>query len=196
MRYSPEQKARTHAQIVETAAREFRDKGLHGIGIADLMSRLGLTHGGFYAHFRDRDALVAEASSAAAAESFRRLIEAAEEAPAGGEVHAMIDFYLSRAHRDDPGHGCLLPALAADISRQHDSVRSAFTGSLKENLEKLSRYMPAKDDRAGFAQALTMISAMAGGLLIARAIDDPESSGFLLDSLRKQLRELYRSWCV
>jgi len=196
MRYSSEQKAETHKQIVSTAAREFRSKGLQGIGIVDLMSQVGLTHGGFYAHFKDRDALVAEASICAATEGFSRLIAVAEAAPPGDEVSAMLDFYLSAEHRDEHGYGCLLPALAADIARQPESVRSAFTELLKENLDKFSLYMPAGDTRTRFNQAMMLISGMAGGILIARAMNDPKLSKLLLDSVRTQLLGLYKSWSI
>lgn len=194
MRYSPEQKAETHKLIVDAAAREFRSKGLQGIGIADLMSQVGLTHGGFYAHFKDRDALVAEAATCAAAESFGRLNEAAGSAPQGKEVEAMLDMYLSPEHRDDPGFGCLLPALAADIARQSDAVKSSFTDSLKENMSNFSIYMPARSNKEKLNQAFTLISGMAGAVLIARAIDDAKLSKVLLDSVRTQLLGLYRSW--
>lgn len=194
MRHSTERKAETHKQIVDAAAREFRGKGLQGIGIADLMSQVGLTHGGFYAHFKDRDALVAEAAICAAMASFGRLKDAAEAAPDGEEVKAMLDSYLNTEHRDDYGDGCLLPALAADIARQSDSVRSAFTESLKQNMKGIAKYMPAKDSKTKMSQAMMLISGMAGGVLIARAVNDPKLSGMMLDSARAQLLGLYRSW--
>ncbi len=196
MRYSPEQKAETHKQIVDAAAREFRSKGLQGIGIADLMSQVGLTHGGFYAHFKDRDALVMEASTCAAAERFGRLIEAAESASQGKEVAAMLDFYLSPEHRDDFGFGCLLPALAADIARQSETVKGAFTDSLKQNMNRIASYMPAHDAKSKLKQAMMIISGMAGAVLIARAIEDRKLSDMLLVSVRNQLMETYRSWGV
>lgn len=196
MRYSPEQKAETHKQIVSTAAREFRSKGLQGIGIADLMSQVGLTHGGFYAHFPDRDALVEEAAICAATQSFNRLMEAAEAAPPGKEVDAMLGLYLSPEHRDDHGYGCILPALAADIAKQSDSVRGVFTESLKANMDRMSRYMPARDNKTKMKQAMMLLSGMAGGVLIARAINDPDIVKMLLDSVRTQLMNLYKSWSV
>lgn len=196
MRYSPEQKAETHRQIVEAAAQEFRSKGLQGIGIADLMSQVGLTHGGFYAHFKDRDALVEEAAVCAATQSFGRLLEAAGSARQGKEVEAILNYYLSPEHRDDYGFGCLLPALAADIARQPDSVRSVFTESLTVNVDKFALYMPATDHKTKLAQAMMLVSGMAGGVLIARAINDPKLSKMLLDSVRSQLLNLYGSWRV
>lgn len=190
MRYPPHQKAETHKQIVEVAAREFRAHGLQGIGIADLMGQAGLTQGGFYAHFKDRDALVAEATQSAAEQSLCRLIEAAASAP-GREVEAMLNFYLSPEHRDDPGRGCLLPALASELSRQAPVVRGTFTQSLKFNMEKVARYMPAKDLKTRRAQAMAFMSGMAGAVLLARAIDDKKLSSGLLESVRAQLLSTY-----
>lgn len=195
MRYPAEQKAQTHQQIVELAAREFRGKGLQGIGIANLMAQVGLTHGGFYAHFKDRDALVEEAVVCAAEESFRRLIAVAQEASPGQEVAAMLDDYLSPTHRDEPGQGCVLPALAAEIAGQADSVRKAFTRSLKANVGKMARYMPGKDERTRSTQAMALISGMAGGVLVARAVSDPKLSALLLESVRTQLLNLHDTWC-
>ena len=177
-----------------TAARAFRNGGLQGIGIADLMSQVGLTHGGFYAHFKDRDALVAEASVHAAVESFCKLAEAAKSARPGHEVEAMLDFYLSPAHRDNPGSGCLLPALGADLSRQSKPVRRAFTNSLKENMGKVARYMPGSNANIRLARAMMLVSSMAGGILLARATNDPVLSDLLLASVRTQLLRLLESW--
>lgn len=190
MRYPQNQKAETHKQIVDAAAREFRARGVDGIGITDLMAEAGLTRGGFYAHFKDRDALVTEAIQLAAEQSFRRLIEAAESTP-GREVDAMLDFYLSPEHRDDFGRGCVLPAIAAEMSRQAPPVRSAFTNSLKFNMSKLIRFMPARDNKTKQAQAMAFISGMAGAILLARAIDDPKLSRGLLESVRAQLLAAY-----
>jgi TetR/AcrR family transcriptional repressor of nem operon len=196
MRYTSEQKAETHKQIVDAAAREFRSKGLKGIGIADLISQVGLTHGGFYAHFKDRDALVMEAAICAAAQNFGCLIEAAKSAPHGKEVEAMLDFYLSPEHRDNFGFGYLLPALAADIARQSESVKGAFTDSLKQNMTRIANYMPARDAKNKLKQAMMIVSGMAGSVQIAHAIENPKLSDLMLDSVRNQLVELYRSWGI
>lgn len=190
MRYPPDQKAETHRQIVNVAAREFRTRGLSGIGIANLMAEVGLTQGGFYAHFKDRDTLVAEATHIAAEQSFCQLVAAAESSP-GHEVEAMLNFYLSPEHRDNPGQGCLLPALASELSRQAPVVRRAFTDSLKSNMERIARFMPARGNKAKEAQAMAFISTLAGAVLLARAIDDPELCHSVLKSVRIQLLATY-----
>lgn len=194
MRYPAGQKQETHKHIVAVAAREFRARGLQGIGISDLMAQAGLTQGGFYAHFKNRDALVAEATQAAAEQSLRKLEDAAASAP-GREVEAMLDFYLSLGHRDDPGHGCLLPTLSTELSRQNSEVRHAFTESLKANMLRVSRFMPGKSSEQKGEQAIAFISSMAGGLMIARTINDPNLSEAMLKALKKQLRDTYAPIC-
>src|ERR687886_1740318 len=104
MRYSKEHKAETHARIVRKASVRLREKGAHGIGVADLMKEAGLTHGGFYAHFDSREALVIEAFAYAmdrSMEHWRKLIgEAAPEK----RLALIAESYLSTLHRDNPGH--------------------------------------------------------------------------------------------
>ena len=165
---------------METAAKEFRSKGLQGIGIADLMSRLGLTHGGFYAHFKDRDALVQEAAECALHENLATLLSAAESAAESGgkagEVEAMLDYYLQPAHRDNPARGCILAALTAEVARQPKGVRKAFTGLLKSNTSRLAQHMPGRTEALKLQHAMFLLSGMVGALAISRAISDPEFS--------------------
>lgn len=191
MRYPAEHKELVHSRIVGVASQEFRRKGLNGVGIVDLMAQAGLTHGTFYTHFKDRDALVSEATARAAAESFGRLVEAAQSAQKGREIEAMVEFYLSRQHRDDVDCGCLLPALAADLSRQSEAVRSDFTDSLKSNLSKLAQYMPGNDPRKKVAQAMSLMASLVGGVLMARAVNDEAMSDLMLDAMRSHLLSQY-----
>ena len=117
MRYSKEHKQETHARIVKRASVKLREHGAHGIGVADLMKEAGLTHGGFYAHFASREALVIEAFAYAMDRSTARWRRKAEETPADQRFATIIDSYLTPLHRDDPGNGCAVPALAAEIAR-------------------------------------------------------------------------------
>src|SRR5271155_5546023 len=109
MRYSREHKFQTHTRIVKKASVKLREKGAHGIGVADLMKDAGLTHGGFYAHFDSREALVIEAFSHAMDRATERWRKAAETMPHEKRLAAVVDIYLSPGHRDDPGHGCAVP---------------------------------------------------------------------------------------
>src|SRR3982751_1037740 len=114
MKVSREQAARNRERIVEAAAQRFRERGFEGIGVADLMKEAGLTHGGFYGHFSSKDDLIAEASSRALAGSLASFGKVVEQAPAD-PLPAIAGAYLTKAHRDKPGEGCLLAALGSDV---------------------------------------------------------------------------------
>src|ERR1700759_3165092 len=106
MRYSKEHKQETHARIVRKASVRLREKGAHGIGVADLMKEAGLTHGGFYAHFDSREALVIEAFAYAMDRSMERWKKRFEQIPHDKRLSMIVDTSLTPLHRDDPGHGC------------------------------------------------------------------------------------------
>src|ERR1700754_1226586 len=111
MRYSKEHKQETHDRIVRKASVRLREKGAHGVGVADLMKEAGLTHGGFYAHFDSREALVIEAFGYAMDRSTERWRKLAEQTPLEKRLETIVNSYLTATHRDDPGHGCAVPAL-------------------------------------------------------------------------------------
>src|SRR5579864_1433766 len=123
MRYSREHKAQTHARIVRRASVKLREKGAHGIGVADLMKDAGLTHGGFYAHFASREALVIEAFTHAMDRSTERWRKLAEQVPPEKRLARVVNSYLTTIHRDDPGSGCAIPALGAEIARESARTR-------------------------------------------------------------------------
>src|SRR5262245_24173562 len=117
MRYSSGHKQETRERIVRTAARHFRHRGGQGVAIADLMSKLKLTHGGFYKHFASKEQLLVEAITKAFDESESRFSEAVARARPGMELRTLIENYLSLEHCADPGEGCPMAALASEIGR-------------------------------------------------------------------------------
>src|SRR3977135_3130478 len=134
MRYSKEHKLETHARIVKKASVRLREKGAHGIGVADLMKEAGLTHGGFYAHFDSREALVIEAFAYAMDRSTDRWRKLAEQTPPDKRRAPIVDSYLTPVHRDDPGHGCAIPALSAEIARESPKTRKAFADKMYQRI--------------------------------------------------------------
>jgi TetR/AcrR family transcriptional repressor of nem operon len=184
VRYPQGHKEKTREQIVSAAARAFREEGVAGVSVPELMGRAGLTHGGFYAHFRNKDQLVAEACRTALRESSARLIETARQAPREERLAAFIRAYASRTHRDDPGTGCVLPALAAELGR-HDApeVRAAFTESFNESIATLARALP-EDGTDRTDRALALMSGLAGAVMLSRAVDDPGLSDRILQAAR------------
>jgi len=154
MRYSKEHKQETHARIVKRASVKLREHGAHGIGVADLMKEAGLTHGGFYAHFASREALVIEAFAYAMDRSTARWRRKAEETPADQRFATIIDSYLTPLHRDDPGNGCAVPALAAEIARESAKTRKAFAAKLADMIEMLAEQIPGRSRKAAREQAV------------------------------------------
>jgi TetR/AcrR family transcriptional repressor of nem operon len=167
------------------AARAFRERGVEPVAIADVMRAAGLTHGGFYAHFRSKDALVAEATARGLADSRRAFLAEAAAANPGAPLREVIRRYLSRAHRDDRATGCALPALAAEIAREPTEVRRAFTASLEEFVAQLTEYVPGTSAEARRDAALVLAAGMAGAVALARAVEDPTMSDRLLLAARR-----------
>ena len=168
MRYSKEHKLETHARIVKKASVRLREKGAHGIGVADLMKDAGLTHGGFYAHFDSREALVIEAFAYAMDRSTERWRKLAEETPPEKRLAIIVDSYLTQIHRDDPGHGCAMPTLGAEIARESPKTRKAFAAKLDQMIDMLADQIPDVPRKAARKQAMAAIATMMGTLVLAR----------------------------
>jgi TetR/AcrR family transcriptional repressor of nem operon len=183
-RYPSGHKEKTREQIVSAAARAFREQGVEGVSVGEVMGRAGLTHGGFYAHFRNKDQLVAEACGCALEQSTARLIDTARKAPPQERLAAFIGAYASPAHRDDPGAGCLMPALAAEVSRHSPEVRAAFTASFQQGIAMLARQLPELKGADRTDRALALMSGLAGAVMLARAVDDPALSDRILQASR------------
>ncbi len=168
MRYSREHKQETHDRIVKKASVRLREKGAHGIGVADLMKEAGLTHGGFYAHFDSREALVIEAFGYAMDRSMEHWRKLTSEVAPDKRLAMVADSYLSTLHRDNPGHGCSVPSLGAEIARESPKTRKAFAGKLDEMIEMMADFIPEVPRKAARKQAIATLASMAGTLLLAR----------------------------
>lgn len=185
MRYSKDHKADTHARIVKTASVRLREKGPAGIGVAELMKESGLTHGGFYAHFDSRDALIDEAFAHAMEGIARRWRRRADSAPEGKELDAIVSSYLTVQHRDDVGNGCLLPALGAEIARADSKTRKAFTACLEDMVDVVAGEIADMSPKAARQRAMSIVAVMMGSLLLSRATGNSELSSDLLEAGRQ-----------
>jgi len=187
MGHSKASKANTHARLVEAAAARFKERGVDGISLADLMKDLDLTHGGFYKHFASRDELVKEALELALAESghaMRERLMRGEEADLAG----FVDFYLGEAHRDSRADGCAVAALAGDAARKGTDVQAQFREQIERNLELLSEVIEAgseTDDARG--RAVVVLSELYGALTMARAVGDSPLSREILETVRERI---------
>src|SRR3979411_2408845 len=154
MRYSKEHKQETHARIVKKASIRLREKGAHGIGVADLMKEAGLTHGGFYAHFDSREALLIEAFAFAMDRSMEHWRKTAAQTLPEKRLSTIVDSYLTTVHRDDPGHGCAVPTLGAEIARESPKTRKAFAAKLEQMIDMLAAQIPELTRKAARKQAI------------------------------------------
>jgi TetR/AcrR family transcriptional regulator, transcriptional repressor for nem operon len=185
MRYSREHKQETHARIVRKASVRLREKGAHGVGVADLMKEAGLTHGGFYAHFPSREALVIEAFAYAMDRSTAHWRKTAEQMPREKRLAHMVEQYLTATHRDDPGHGCAVPALGADITRESPKTRRAFAAKLEDMIEMMADQIDGVPRKTARKQAAAALATMMGTMVLARITGSGELSDDILAAGRE-----------
>jgi len=185
MRYSKEHKQETHARIVRKASVRLREKGAHGIGVADLMKDAGLTHGGFYAHFDSREALVIEAFNHAMDRGTERWRKVVAEMPPEKRLAAIVDGYLTQVHRDDPGHGCAIPALGAEIARESPKTRKAFALKLEQMIDMIADQILDVPRKTARKQAMATLATMMGTIVMARIAGSGELSDEVLAAGRE-----------
>jgi TetR/AcrR family transcriptional regulator, transcriptional repressor for nem operon len=181
-RYSSDHKEKTRARVVDVAAARIRMSGLDRLGVAGVMAEAGLTHGGFYAHFPSRDALLA----AAVEHLFDIAVETVERFETRYGPQALdryVDFYLSPRHRDDQAAGCPIPALAGEMRNAAPMVKAAFDAGL----ERLTIRLGALMTEGGRKAALGLLGAMAGVLAVARTVADPRRSNEMLAAARRSV---------
>lgn len=180
MRRSNAEKNLTHSKIVSVAAKRFRERGLEGIGVADVMKQAGSSVGGFYKHFGSRDELVIESL----AEAFKDLDRWEQEAE---DLPALLRFYLGEEHCDCPGEGCAITALAGDVRHASTGIRTVFTQRVKHSLGYSTDRLEGGDAKLRRSRAILLLSAGIGGLSLARAVNDKALSREILAALREQL---------
>lgn len=187
-RYSTDHKDKTHALIVDAAAERIRVGGFDALGVASIMAEAGLTHGGFYAHFPSRDALLAAAVTRLFEKACETVGRFEEKYGAEAGLEKYIDFYLSPRHRDDIEHGCPIPSLAGDAQRAAPQVKAAFEAGLDKLADRLGKMMPStKAGSGGKKAALALYGEMVGVLSLSRTIGDTKQSGELLAAKRKTI---------
>jgi TetR/AcrR family transcriptional repressor of nem operon len=186
MRRSREDSAATRWAIVEVASRLFRARGIESVSVADVMGALGLTVGGFYRHFADKEQLVIEAIEAASAESAARQAEVGERAPPGQVGSALLDGYLSMGHCAHPEAGCPVAALCAQIPHASAGVKHAFTSAVHQLLDLAALAIPG-DTLAAREQRLQAAAALVGAVVLARAVDDEALAQELLAAVRRAI---------
>ena len=180
-------KEATHDRIVDAAARAIRRSGYSGTGVADIMKEAGLTHGGFYAHFPSREAMLAEAADRAGGEAVAAMERITASMPPQQALQAMIHSYLSKEHLKAVETGCATAALCSEMPRQAPEVRRAATRRIKEMVDLVSRQSADWGQPAAHERALVTIATMVGTLALARAVDDAKLSDALRAATLKHL---------
>ena len=173
MKVTKAQAAENREGIVDAAARLYREKGLDGVGIAEITRDAGLTHGGLYRHFDSKEALAREACLRAFEWTITPLegldsTESSEAAGPDAKLHAMVRSYLSVDHRDHPGEGCPAAALATDAARAGPEMSEVFALGVERNIERFMKVVPG-DVSGRRARSIVTLSSMVGALVLARA---------------------------
>jgi len=178
----------SHSRILDAAARAVRRQGYAGVGVAEVMKEAGLTHGGFYAHFKSRDALLAAAIEHAAADSAKSLtrrIAALQEAGAS-PIGALVEAYLADVHAANCERGCVVAALGSEMPRQDAELLAVSRHRVSALVERARAALPVD---APPERAFLLASALVGALQLARALG--EEGRALLPATRAALIAQY-----
>ncbi|WP_426702306.1 TetR/AcrR family transcriptional regulator [Rhodanobacter sp. Col0626] len=189
MRYDTEHKQKTRAMVLQAAARAIRTEGPDRVGVAGVMAEAGLTHGGFYAHFKSKDELVAAAIEQMFEQARARLDhETTGRDPAEG-LGGYIDFYLSKKHRDARGFGCPMAALSSDVPRLAEPAREQFAVGVRQSTVSLGEKLAALGRAEPEVEARSVIAELIGALSLARIEPDAKRSDAILAASRSQLKQ-------
>jgi TetR/AcrR family transcriptional repressor of nem operon len=187
MRKSKQEAEATRQRIIMAAAAAFRENGIAGTGLSELMAAAGLTHGGFYRHFDSKDQVVAEACTAAAESLINQLaVSAFGKSPQRG-LKTIVETYLSAAHRDEPADGCPLAALGSEMARGDERTRAAATQALLKLVEVIASQFGKTQPDVARRRALVAAATMIGALTMSRIVTDSELSAGILREAAKQL---------
>jgi len=179
MKVSRIQAAENHERILDIATRLFRERGIDGIGVADLMEAAGLTHGGFYGHFKSKEDLVSQACARAVTRMRQNWTNVIDQST-GDPLEALASTYLTPKHRDGAGRGCPMAALGPEIARQGPNVRRAFTEELRPFFDYLSAIVQGSSTGLRRQKALAAYASLVGALVVSRAVDDTALSNEIL----------------
>ncbi|WP_174864840.1 TetR/AcrR family transcriptional regulator [Pectobacterium polaris] len=187
-RVSKQQMERNREEIIQVSSQLFRERGLNGVSVNDLMAAAGLTHGGFYGHFASKDELAAIASRKALEGSNSRWQEISQHADQHN-LKTMVEHYLSPAHRDDAKDGCALTALASDIARESEDkpVREVYLSGVRAMLDRLESLSTIEDKEQRRLHALAQFALLSGALTLARATAGDALSDDFLNAAKKAL---------
>ncbi|WP_031361432.1 TetR/AcrR family transcriptional regulator [Caballeronia sordidicola] len=189
MRYAKGHKDDTHSHIVNVASRLFREEGIEKVGVAAVMQRAGLTVGGFYSHFTSKEELVGEAIGSAADETLHRIFGNSNGC-SNPSLNSIVERYLSVEHRDNPGTGCVVAALASELKNRPENTRLTVTRKTAEAIQCVANSLSAKAGaKTRLRVAGSIWAVMVGTLQLSRIVPDNElSTQFLKDGVANALK--------
>lgn len=189
MRYDTEHKQKTRAMVLQAAAKAIRTDGPDRVAVAGIMAEAGLTHGGFYAHFKSKDELVAAAIGQMFEQARARLDHETAGRDLAEGLRAYIDFYLSKKHRDARGFGCPMAALSSDVPRLAEPAREQFALGVQQSTARLGEKLAALGHTAAEVEARSMLAELIGALSLARIEPNAKRSDAILAASRVQLKQ-------
>ncbi len=184
MPYSEEHKQRSRQKILKSALMLFTRKGFDNVSINEVMADAGMTRGAFYAHFKSKGELYAEAVLAVTVGNNNQ--DGEQEAV----LTALISGYLSRQHVNQERGACPLAFLATDIATRDDDVRDAYTKAYKGFVNLVSRQLPSKHEKANSDTALAFLALLIGGVAVSRAINDDATVERILAACRHSAEQM------
>ena len=191
MKVTKEKAAQNRATLVQAAGRLFRERGIDGVGVAEICQAAGLTHGALYAQFPSKEALAAEALAAGLDRSYAHMTAGKDEQPPG--LTEYLDLYLSRRLRDNLAGGCPMAASASEIARQDESISARFSEGFERTVETIQEALgPSESSATARQRALAIVAAMIGGIAVSRAVlkVHPRLGDQILKAVREVLGEV------
>jgi TetR/AcrR family transcriptional repressor of nem operon len=182
MKVTREEAQRNRERVIEGAAKLYREHGFDGVGVADLMKSAGLTHGAFYGQFESKDELMAHACAKGFEQALKNWDKACARAP-GAEFEEIVRTYLSDAHRDKPGYGCVVAALGGEVARQSEAVRASVGEGVALQIEALSTMVTGGTPQARRARAIQSFATLVGAMVLARAVNGDPLSDEILETV-------------
>jgi TetR/AcrR family transcriptional regulator, transcriptional repressor for nem operon len=190
LKVTKEKAAENRAALVQAAGHLFRERGIDGVGVAEISKQAGLTHGALYAQFPSKEALAAEAFAFANKQGLEQITADRDGRPA--TLTDCLDWYLSADHRDNLATGCPMAASASEVGRQDKVVCERFTEGFEQVVALMERGLGASPVKGEKRQhALAMMAAMIGGVAASRAVAkaDPKLSSEILRAVRRIVGE-------
>ena len=188
MRYDDNHKERTRVRVLAEAAAAIRGRGVERVGVAEVMAGAGLTHGGFYAHFKSKDDLLTEAISYMFDDAYASFLRHTEGRAPADALSNYIDTYLAASHRDDRAHSCPLAALSGDLPNMPALARARFADGTERLVAALAKLVKKLGAKNAEALAWSTIAEMAGALALSRTVSDPARARQILRNSRAMVR--------